>query len=227
MAGGTDGRQTVLCYGDSNTWGYVPGGLGRRFPHPIRWPSVMADILGSGFRVVEEGLNGRTTVFDDVLSPPGIERNGLKTFGAILDSHRPLDMVIIFLGTNDLKARFAAMPIDVATGTEILAGVAANPLFGPADGKRRPPKTLLVCPTDIEENPEAFGETFRGGREKSLALPAAFRKIEARSGLPVFYAGECIHPDPADGLHLSSDSLAVLGREMAKAVGKMLSLKQS
>ncbi|MDR1519694.1 MAG: SGNH/GDSL hydrolase family protein [Planctomycetota bacterium] len=212
--------RTILCYGDSNTWGYVPGGMGRRFPPEARWPARMAERLGGGFRVIEEALCGRTTVFDDVLAP-GIERNGLKTLGMALDSHRPLDLVIIFLGTNDLKARFAARPIDVASGAELIAAAAANPLFGPASGRRRPPEILLVCPPDLEEIPEFFGETFAGGREKSLALPRAFGKIAARSRLKTLYAGDFVHPDSADGVHLSAESLAVLGREIAEAVRRL------
>ncbi len=87
-------QKNILCYGDSNTWGYIPARNGLRFPAHVRWPGVMAQALGDGYRVIEEGLNGRTTVHDDPLSP-AVERNGLKTLGTIFDSHRPLDLAII------------------------------------------------------------------------------------------------------------------------------------
>ena len=92
--------KTVLCYGNSLTWGYVPDGSGR---HALkdRWPEVLQTELGNGVHVVTDGLNGRTTAFDDHLS--GFERNGAKTLTTVLGAHFPLDLVIIMLGSNDMK----------------------------------------------------------------------------------------------------------------------------
>jgi lysophospholipase L1-like esterase len=207
-------KKGILCYGDSNTWGYVPGGDGARFPSHVRWPGVLTTLLRTNARIVAEGLRARTTVWDDRLAP-GIERNGLKTFGANLDSHKPLDLVIIFLGTNDLKKRFSAPAVDIAAGVEQLVMLAANPVFGPA-GSGKPPAILTICPLTIWEVASAFGPTFKGGREKSQELRHYFHQMSKRTGVPLMYAEDFIHTDPADGIHLSEESHGILGQEVAK-----------
>ncbi len=113
-------ERVVLCYGDSNTYGSIPGG-GDRFPRDMRWPGVLAAQLGDDWHVIEEGLGGRTTVFDDPILP---DRNGRTYLRPCLLSHQPLDLVVIFLGTNDLKARFAASAADIAGGVAVLTEIA-------------------------------------------------------------------------------------------------------
>ena len=98
-----DEPRTILTYGDSNTWGSIPSG-GGRYPRSVRWPGVLAATLGSGWHVVEAGLRGRTTIFDD---PMG-DRNGARHQESVLASAAPVDVVVLLLGTNDLKTRFAA-----------------------------------------------------------------------------------------------------------------------
>ena len=90
----------ILCYGDSNTWGYRPDKPGCRFDEEVRWVGRLRRIMGPEYDFIEEGLNGRTTAFDDPICPG---RNGLETLEAILLSHCPLDLVIIMLGVNDYK----------------------------------------------------------------------------------------------------------------------------
>ena len=92
--------KTVLCYGDSLTWGYSAETVGRH-AYEDRWPSVLQKALGDRVRVIPEGLNGRTTAFDDHLAD--CDRNGARILPTILQSHNPLDLVIIMLGTNDMK----------------------------------------------------------------------------------------------------------------------------
>lgn len=208
----------VLCYGDSNTWGYIPGSGGRRMAADVRWPGVAAKALGEGFRITEEGLCGRTTIWDDPFTP-GIQRNGFKTFGAVLDTHKPLDAVIIFLGTNDLKLHFSVTPDGVAKGAENLILAARTSAFGPGNG--RPPAVLVICPCPmIEVEGAAFGDIYAGGREKSLGLRRAFGRLGARTGTPVLYAEDFVSSDRADGIHLSPESHGVLGQEVAKWVGE-------
>ena len=89
----------ILCYGDSNTWGYTPG-TGERHAPDVRWTGVLRRLLGEGWEVLEEGMNGRTTVFDNPMSPG---RNGSAYLLTCLETHKPLDLVILMLGTNDLR----------------------------------------------------------------------------------------------------------------------------
>ena len=136
--------KNILCYGDSNTWGCIPfegAGPARRFPPDMRWPGVLQRELGDGYWVVEAGLNARTTVWDDPLEP---HRNGRELLLPTLLTHQPLDLVIIMLGTNDLKHRINASAAEIAEGAGMLADiVAAQQLrprrWRPADGSGLPP----------------------------------------------------------------------------------------
>ena len=111
--------KTILCYGDSNTHGSAtverPDG---RYGPDERWPGVLRAALGSGWLVLEEGLGGRTTVSDDPVE--GLEKNGRTYLLPCLHTHKPLDVVIIMLGTNDLKARFGKSAWEIAQGVGVL-----------------------------------------------------------------------------------------------------------
>jgi lysophospholipase L1-like esterase len=92
--------KTIVCFGDSNTWGYVPGSEGERHPREVRWPVRLQRLLGDGWEVIAEGLNGRTASID---RPDSEGRNGLSYLLPCLHSHAPVDVVVIFLGTNDVN----------------------------------------------------------------------------------------------------------------------------
>lgn len=117
----------ILCFGDSNTFGTNPSG-GRWQLHE-RWPGVLQELLGGDFRVMEEGLGGRTTVLDDELEG---DKSGRRHLPMLLRSHRPLDLVIIMLGTNDMKHRFSMLPVDIAKGAAELGRIAERYDYGPA-----------------------------------------------------------------------------------------------
>src|SRR6185312_8487577 len=116
--------RTVLCFGDSNTHGTRPMVSledDSRFDRSTRWPGVVEARLGDGWRVVEEGLPGRTTVHDDPIE--GFHKNGQRYLQACLESHKPLDAIVLMLGTNDLKARFNLPASDIAAGAGVLLGI--------------------------------------------------------------------------------------------------------
>lgn len=141
--------KTILCFGDSNTWGALPGTDGARAPLADRWPSVIANRLnreapGLGvdavrqdtrgpddgwYHVIAEGLNGRTTVFDDPMSPG---RSGRAALPMLLDTHAPLDLVIIMLGTNDTNSFFQVSAEQIGLGMELLTRIVAASEAGPA-----------------------------------------------------------------------------------------------
>ena len=147
----------VLCYGDSNTWGADPA-TSTRFDRDIRWPGVLQKALGAGYHVIEEGLGGRTTVWEDPIEG---HKNGKEYLIPCLATHSPLDLVIIMLGTNDLKVRFSATAQDIAAGAGILvdivykSGTVKNP---------KTPKVLLLVPPPLG-NLNGNEEMFEGGRE--------------------------------------------------------------
>jgi lysophospholipase L1-like esterase len=92
--------KTLVCFGDSNTWGYIPGSGGERFPREQRWPVILQGLLGDAWEVIAEGLGGRTATID---RPDSEGRNGLPYLLPCLQSHAPIDAVVIYLGTNDVN----------------------------------------------------------------------------------------------------------------------------
>jgi lysophospholipase L1-like esterase len=135
---------TLLCFGDSNTWGYIPGSNGRRFPRHVRWPARLQATLGDEWEVIAEGLSGRTATME---SPVAEGRNGLSYLVPCLLSHAPVDLLIVFLGTNDVGARFALPEADVARSVGRLVKVARSAEAGPEGGA---PEILVVCPPPFD-----------------------------------------------------------------------------
>lgn len=204
--------RTVLCFGDSNTYGSVPGELGGRHGPDIRWPGVLARELGGGWRVVEEGLPGRTTVFDDPLSP---YRRGADYLPPCLASQAPLDLVVIFLGTNDLKARFAAGAFDIAAGISAVAQMALSSRSGP--GGESPRVLLLGLPRLGPTLPPDFV----AAEEKAAELPRHLAEQAAWLGVDRLDLSEVTAYSALDGIHLDIEGHAAVGEAVARRVSAM------
>ncbi len=207
----------ILCYGDSNTHGADPAG-GPRLGRDSRWPTVLAGLLGGEAHVVEEGLGGRTTMRDDPYSPG---RSGLAYLVPCLDSHAPIDVVVIMLGTNDLKAQFALSPAEVAAGAATLVDTALRSGAGPGGAA---PRVLLVAPPALgapDEVMELWG--FAGAAARNAQLPRLYRVAAQQAGVAFLDASAVVAADPADGVHLSPESQRALARAVAQAVRPLLS----
>ena len=204
----------VVAFGDSNTWGYDPG-AGARLAPETRWTGVMQLELGPAWRVIEEGLNGRTTVFDDPIEP---DRRGSDYLPPCLRSHAPLDLLIVALGCNDLKQRFSASAGDIANGAERLIQMARAEPVGP---RGAPPAIILVAPPPLGRLSE-FAEMFSGGTEKSKLLAARYREVAKRNAVGFVDSGEFVACSDRDGIHYEADQHATLGRAMAAAARMVL-----
>lgn len=209
------GERVVLCYGDSNTHGTAPMAtledLGRLGPAE-RWPGVLAAELGAGWRVIEEGLPGRTTVHPDPVS--GAHKSGIAVLPAILESHRPIDLVAIMLGTNDFKARFQVPPVEIADSIERLVLTVRTSFCGPGAGA---PDVLAICPPPVLEA-GCLAEIFEGGAARSARLAGFLAPVAARRGAGFLDAGEVIASSPLDGVHFDAAEHGRLGRAVAGAV---------
>ena len=202
--------KTIVAFGDSNTWGYDPA-KGERFTPDVRWTGVMRKALGADYAVIEEGLNGRTTVFDDPIEPG---RRGITYLPPCLLSHAPLDLVIISLGCNDMKKRFSATPGDIAGGAERLIEAVS---VSRANAEGKAPKVLLVAPPPTAELTD-FAEMFDGADEKSRTLGARYAALAKATGVAFLDAGAVIHCSDLDGIHYEADQHEKLGEAMAEAV---------
>jgi lysophospholipase L1-like esterase len=211
---------TILCYGDSNTWGYTPG-TGKRYERHERWTGVLQQSLGSGAIVIEEGLNGRTTVLDDPTKP---FRNGKDYLIPCLDSHAPLDLVILMLGTNDLKNRFGMSAFDIGCNAATLLGMISQSTCG-VEGQA-PSLLLLLAPPPVGKltpvGQTNFPELFRGAEEKSIALGELYRRVAQEARAAFLDTSEVIVSSDVDGVHFELDQHRRLGEAVAAIVRRLL-----
>jgi lysophospholipase L1-like esterase len=204
--------RTVLCFGDSNTYGSIPGEAGGRYGPDIRWPGVLAHELGGGWRVVEEGLPGRTTVFDDPMSP---YRRGADYLPPCLASHAPFDVVVIFLGTNDLKDRMGVGAVDIAAGVGVLAQTTLASGSGP--GGTAPQVLLLALP----RLGDGLSPEFAGAEEKAAELPRYLAEQAALLGVDRLDLAEVAGYSSLDGIHLDEAGHAAVGDIVARKLASM------
>jgi len=204
--------RTVLCFGDSNTWGFDPE-TEERFARDVRWPGQLQAALGDEWHVVEEGLNGRTATLD---SPVAFGRNGLRYLQPCLDSHAPLDAVLIALGTNDLAERYGLTPTDVARAVALLASVVVKSDAGPRGG---PPLPILVCPPRVGDT--AWEEDWAGMPAKSALLPDRFRTVADECGFELIDLGEVTRFSDLDGIHLDAAGHAAVARHIEQALRRL------
>lgn len=210
--------RSVLVFGDSNTHGTVPmehlADI-RRYPRGTRWPDIMAAELGADWDVVAEGHPGRTSVFDDPVD--GVHKSGLRVIASLLESHRPLDLVIVMLGTNDTKARFAFSALDIAHGILRLADTILRSTAGPENGA---PRVLLASPVPINET-GCLAQMFAGGAARSQALASELATVSRALGAGFIDLAPVAEVSPVDGIHLAPDAHEAVGRAMAGAVREM------
>lgn len=204
--------KNILCFGDSNTFGYDTIN-DDRFPWGIRWTSILQQILGDEYRVIEEGMGGRTTVWED---PIENIQSGKKYLVPCLESHWPLDLVIIMLGTNDLKSRFALDAHDIAAGVENLAVTARDHL---KFRQKKAPEILIISPIEVGEGIDQipFG-IYMGGMtavERSRQFPRFYREVAKRNGFEFMAASDHAKPCREDAMHMDAEN----HRKLAIAVG--------
>lgn len=209
-------KKTILCFGDSNTHGY-DSATGGRFDDAHRYPCLLADYLGSGYLVREEGLSGRTTVFDDPLFE-GL--SGLSVMHSTLLTHEPVALLIIMLGTNDVKERFGVNAENIAKGLERLAQKAASVKDAWHNGK---PNILLIAPAPIEDGYETTfvaNEMGKGCAEKSRELAFYYKRTADLTGCHFLDAGQIpgMQMHPNDYMHLTAKSHELLARKLSELI---------
>lgn len=210
---------TLLTFGDSNTHGTPPiveRGEYRRFGRGVRWPTVTHAALGADWELVEEGLPGRTAQYDDPVM--GDIMNGRPALRMALQSHGPIDVMTLMLGTNDVKTRFATEPAQVVAGIAGLLDVAQSLEYQTRHGGFR---ILLICPPPVVEAGPIATE-FWGGAERSRALAPLYADLAQSRGAGFLDAGKVIKVSPIDGVHFDEAAHAKLGAAVAQAVTALL-----
>jgi lysophospholipase L1-like esterase len=208
--------KTILAFGDSLTWGADAATLARH-SFADRWPNALAAGLGGGVRMIEEGLNGRMTVHED---PTGLEcRNGAAALPMLLATHEPLALVIIMLGTNDLK-RFRA--IDAMWGMERLIDIVQTFVW---NENYQPPQILIIAPPHLTNTgDEDFAAMFDGAIEESKRFAYHYARLAKLKNTHFFDAAPVVTADPVDGVHLDAANTRTLGQALVPFVRSVLDL---
>ena len=222
-------KKHIVCFGDSNTHGYcadpsdcadgcICPERGYRFNEQERWTMLLQDLLGSEYQVIEEGLSGRTTVFDD---PLGESLSGIDCLYSCLVSHEPLDLLVIMLGTNDTKERFAASPECIVWGMERLVQKAK----AIAAWSNNTPNILVISPPHINEAlyKHHFYKTMGTGCiEKSQQLAVLYKELCEKQGCAFLDAEGIAEFNRVDGMHLSKKGHSQLADALAPIVKNLV-----
>lgn len=211
-------NRTVLCYGDSNTWGAAT--VDRpddRYAPDERWTGVLRAALGHDWLVAEEGLNGRTTVSDDPVewNP---DKNGARFLPIALHTHKPLDVVVIMLGTNDFKARFGKSAWEVAQGVGVLVDLVRLNDVGRGGAK---PEIVVVCPPVMLDKIPLHPDHFVGAPPKSRELAKRMKAVADERGVHFLDAQSVAKSSAVDGFHLDPEAHQAIGAAIAALIGEL------
>ncbi|MFA5959273.1 MAG: SGNH/GDSL hydrolase family protein [Tatlockia sp.] len=205
----------ILCYGDSLTWGFDPDSM-NRYPFEVRWTGLLQNTLGASYRIIEEGLNGRTTAFDDPFSP---HRNGSTTLPFLLETHAPVDLVVLMLGTNDVKEYIHGNAKKAAIGCGKLIwliSASKTNLGGKAS------EILLVSPPHIINPPDFMETLFEGAAEESKKLACEYKSVANYFKAHFMDTSLFIKPCATDGVHLDEENNKLLAEKMAEKVREIV-----
>lgn len=208
-------KKTILFYGDSNTHGTKPMsnfGKSERFNESERWTGILRKNLKDHYFIIEEGLPARTTVHDDPIE--GIHKNGFAYLRPCLESHLPIDIIVLMLGTNDLKTRFSVTPADIAASIDqLLIEIIACQV-----GLHQScPKLVLLCPPPIKEI-GVLSDIFSGGEEKSKLLGHYYQQVATKHNAAFLDLGSIVTVSEIDGIHYDQDQHIKLAQAVQKLI---------
>ena len=207
---------TVVCFGDTNTWGY-DNSTGERLAYNDRWTGILSEILGAEFRVIEEGQPGRATTEDPVEKG----KNARDHIIPCLESHEPIDIFVMMLGQPDLKQRFSLTACDISMGVESIARCVLSSTAGPA---HKPPKLLIISPVRVGDLLGSVMENWfdaSDAAERSAQLPALYREVADKLGA-AFLDASMAARTAADAIHMENSSHRTFAEAVAEKVRELI-----
>ena len=220
-------KKEILIYGDSNTWGYIPVpyepplAVNRR-GEDLRWPCITAKDLGEEYHIIEEGLSGRRSIYGEGEDWPV---NGEPYLTPCLLTHSPLDLVVIMLGTNDLRIEYGVTRETLGVGISRLVDIVQS--LPDCGHGVKPPKVLIIAPGLIV-HPDEFMEHYKNrgyqkGEELSAAFGEAYHAVAEEKGCEFLNAADFVTTSPIDGLHMDDASHIALGHAVAEKIEEIFS----
>ena len=192
-----DSSKTILCYGDSNTWGNIPNS-DFRYPRSVRWPSVLQTLLGDDYEVISEGLCGRT-LKSEIANP---EKNGINYILPCILSHEPLDFVVIMLASNDVKDKYGLSANDIAKNLKETISIIKSADIDNVENL----KILIICPPEVIVSEKGLDERYKEGIEKFKKLPELYKKVALETNSSFLNASDYISSSKIDGLHFDAEA---------------------
>jgi len=210
--------KTVLAFGDSLMWGFIPG-TRQRYPRDVRWPTVLENGLEGKARILDNALNARTTVHDN---PFRDYRSGLSVLPVLPEAHAPLDLVILALGSNDFHSNYGLSAFDVSRGMRRLVQTVKGYHTEP---DMPVPEILVMAPTKIIPTDDPYyGPIFGDTHKRFDELAPLYEKLAAEEGAHFFNAADIASGTPLDGIHLSAEDTIKIGEALVDPVKKILSI---
>lgn len=211
--------KTILAFGDSLTFG-AHAKTGLRHFYEDRWPTVLEKGLAGAARVIPEGLGGRTTVFDDFSA--AADRNGGRVLPTVLDTHKPLDLVILFLGTNDIKIYLNGTAFGAAMGVKRLVEIVRQHPYG---NHGPVPQVLIVAPPlTVETDHQDLHPMFAPRADEAKLFDFYYSRIAQEAGAGYFNAASVAVASPIDGVHLDAENTRAIGEGLVPVVKSQLGL---
>ncbi len=207
-------EKRILCYGDSNTWGYISGSDHQRYNKKERWPRILQSLLEENYEIIEEGLNSRTLISND--PRPGKEgKNGSEYLIPCLDTHDPIDLVILMLGTNELKFNYNKTPEGIG---EILEEYFVKKILNrKSQFTGKYPKLLIVTPPLVNEfADERTSIKYKDASEKSKKLNEIYEEVAKRNNC-YFISNDKLEVG-IDGVHLTKESHKILAEILKEKI---------
>ena len=211
-------RIRILCYGDSNTWGYISGSEHQRYGDNERWTKLLANLLGNKFEIIEEGLNGRTLTSNDLR--PGKEgKNGYSYLMPCLNTHDPIDLVILMLGINELKKDYNKTPEEI--GLMLEDYFVKTILNYQSETTGDYPKLVLIAPPIVKESPlfPPDENKYLGAPKKSLKLNEIYYNIAKKYNC--YFISNDILDVGIDCIHLTKESHNKLAHELCNMINNI------
>ncbi len=205
----------ILCFGDSNTWGFIPGTKKERYPENIRYPKLLQKLLGRTYEIIEEGLNSRTLISEDP-RPNKEGRNGSQYLIPCLDSHDPSDYVVLLLGTNELKEQYNNSPKEI--GKQLQEHFVTKILNRKSQFLDQYPELIIVSPPLVDESNEPPNGLYKGAEEKSKKLNKIYSQIAEENNC-AFIDGSILETG-IDGVHLTIKGHQQLANLVANKINK-------
>lgn len=215
--------KTILCFGDSHIRGVTPepinekSGLTKRYTKNKRWTGILQDKLGDNYDVVEEGIGGRTTIFDEIL-PGRLYRNGLTQLPVCLESHYPIHLVVLMLGTNDTKIQYNRSEKEIMEGMRQLVKYVMTSNKGPQE---LPPQVLVIAPMPIIKIPDLFPQFDDTSIQKTKILASLYSQMATEENCDFLDASLIVTASQRDGIHLDESACELLASAVKSKIYDM------